>query len=480
MSRDSRPASPVVHVNARHRIGRLGTVYRLGATVAALATTAAIPSLRGPSQAYATTTVTAPFTTPGEQAFTVPDGVTSLHVVAIGGKGGNGEAPGLNGAGGYGAMVTTDLQVPQGVHTLYVDVGGNGGSAAGSLIAGAGGVNGGGAGGSSNGDFTTGGGGGGGGASDIRTCSVSTAPTTCVTLDSRLVVAAGGGGGGSGGSFGGPGTPGGQGGAGGLAGAGAREGTGGGAGTSTSGGSGGQGMTGGLANSGVAGVGGAGSGRNGGGGGGGGGGGAGGYFGGGGGGGGLAFGSGGGGGGSSYVGTPTTSRTIQGQTGTNGWMMGAVASTLTLTATDTTGNATIAPDTTGAPSVTISYTSGASTPSTPNRRYHDHLQPRQWHDLAGVHRDGHAARWAVHVGLSFGRRGREYGGGADRPLQNRYARARDHGHGRRRRPEHGVVCRARRGKLHLRGRDLGCRILSQLDDAFHGGPHPVGHRASHR
>lgn len=133
--------------------------------------------------------------TGAEQTFTVPEGVTSIRMVAIGGRGGdgspNGAAPG--GSGGFGATVAADIAVTPG-QTLFVEVAGNGGSAA---SGGAGGFNGGGEG----GDGPSYSGGGGGGASDVRL-----GPRAAGTsLSSRLIVA-GGGGGGGGGSFG-PGSP---------------------------------------------------------------------------------------------------------------------------------------------------------------------------------------------------------------------------------------------------------------------------------
>ena len=114
--------------------------------------------------------------TGGEQTFTVPAGVTTLHVVAIGGAGGDASVA----KGGAGAEVVADLSVIPG-QTLYVEVGGRGETEA---EGGVGGFNGGGT-----------GAGGGGGASDIRTLPRASGLVT----DTRLVVAgAGGGGGGSG------------------------------------------------------------------------------------------------------------------------------------------------------------------------------------------------------------------------------------------------------------------------------------------
>jgi hypothetical protein len=105
--------------------------------------------------------------TGGEQTFTVPAGVTTVHVDAIGGYGGD-----ANGAGGAPARVTGDLAVTPG-ETLYVEVAGDGSST------GAGGFNGGAT-----------GAGGGGGASDVRTSPRSAG----LSPDTRVLVAAGGGG----------------------------------------------------------------------------------------------------------------------------------------------------------------------------------------------------------------------------------------------------------------------------------------------
>ena len=119
------------------------------------------------------------FPTGGQQTFTVPAGVSTLNVVAVGGSGGG---DGLGIPGGFGARASADLSVSAG-QVLYVEVGGNGGSGPGF---GAAGFNGGGAGGS--------GSGGGGGASDVRT-SPLVAPGS---VASRLIVAGGGGGGAAG------------------------------------------------------------------------------------------------------------------------------------------------------------------------------------------------------------------------------------------------------------------------------------------
>jgi hypothetical protein len=269
------------------------------------------------------------------RSFTVPAGVSSLHVVAIGGEGGIAPESGGERPAGFGAIVTADLPVAPGA--LYVEVAGNGSAAADPSVStsgapgGAGGLNGGAAGGNGGNDEGEGlslsaGGGGGGGASDLRTTTA---------LGSRLLVAGGGGGASFAGAVGGgccgdagkPGTGNGDGAGGG------------GAGTPGAGGVGGAGQpaapsfgnsTGGPGQDGSQGAGGAGgqgaattdsddfpAGDGGGGGGG--------YYGGGGGGGGGGANSAGGGGGSSFVETSA-------------------------------GNLTVATDTTGSPSVTITYT----------------------------------------------------------------------------------------------------------------------------
>jgi hypothetical protein len=120
--------------------------------------------------------------TGAEQTFTVPAGVGSVQVSAIGAAG----APSFGGAsGGRGAQVTGTLAGLAAGETLYVEVGGTPTHTGACFLAGRciGGFNGGG---------TSSYGGGGGGASDVRTVS-STQPNS---LESRLLVAGGGGGGG--------------------------------------------------------------------------------------------------------------------------------------------------------------------------------------------------------------------------------------------------------------------------------------------
>jgi Glycine rich protein len=108
--------------------------------------------------------------TGAEDTFKVPEGVSTIHVVAQGARGGS--PPEVdNHPPGRGARVSGNLKVTPG-RTLYVNVGGTGRS---------GGFNGGGS------SIL---GGWGGGASDVRTISRDRDGS----LDSRLIVAAGGGG----------------------------------------------------------------------------------------------------------------------------------------------------------------------------------------------------------------------------------------------------------------------------------------------
>jgi hypothetical protein len=134
----------------------------------------AVASVAGflwPASAGASTTT---FPCCGEQTYTVPAGVHSLSITAIGAHGGG---PQTGMPGGRGALVSGIVNVTPG-QNVYVEVGGSAGSQFG-------GFNGGGSGG---GGFT---GWGGGGASDVRTLPMFTGP---ISLLSRLIVAAGGGG----------------------------------------------------------------------------------------------------------------------------------------------------------------------------------------------------------------------------------------------------------------------------------------------
>jgi hypothetical protein len=132
--------------------------------------------------------------TGAEQTYNVPAGVHSIHVVAVGAKGGKGSSDTFGffhgGKGAVGERVEADLSVAAG-EVLFIEVGGAGGDAS--------------LGGSGIGGFNGGGtstsavpGGGGGGSTDLRTCSATAVlcPGGVGSLASRLLVAAGGGGGG--------------------------------------------------------------------------------------------------------------------------------------------------------------------------------------------------------------------------------------------------------------------------------------------
>jgi hypothetical protein len=170
--------------------GRSVSYKRLGSAVVVALALVASPSAQAADTEQS-------FTTPGEHAFVVPAGVTSLRVTLVGGNGGPGagDGGGVRADGGAGATATATIAVTPG-ETLYVEVAGNGGTTDADGSPAQPGFGGGGVGGDVVFIASAPGGGGGGGASDVRTCPMAAAPTTCVTLDSRLVVAGGGGGGG--------------------------------------------------------------------------------------------------------------------------------------------------------------------------------------------------------------------------------------------------------------------------------------------
>jgi hypothetical protein len=128
--------------------------------------------------------VICPFSFTGnQQLLVVPNGVSSVAITAVGAHGSSATA-----AGGSGATASASVSVTAG-QTLYVEVGGDGQPY---YRDGTGGWNGGGAGGSEDGS-------GGGGASDVRTVTCSPNCATggnATSLNSRLVVAGGGGAGG--------------------------------------------------------------------------------------------------------------------------------------------------------------------------------------------------------------------------------------------------------------------------------------------
>ncbi|MER7960242.1 PxKF domain-containing protein [Streptomyces sp. NPDC096030] len=151
------------HIRRRHGARAAGAVFGAAVMCAGAFTFTAGPA----SAASGEQTFTVPSGT--AQDFTVPAGVTSIHIEADGAQGGQN--------GGLGAHVTADMNVTPG-QQLDVYVGGQGG-----IIAG--GVNGGGEG-RTTPPLSTSTAGGGGGASDIRPDGGSPS--------GRLLVAAGGGG----------------------------------------------------------------------------------------------------------------------------------------------------------------------------------------------------------------------------------------------------------------------------------------------
>lgn len=143
--------------------------------------TAAIACVVVLCAAGAASGATVTYTTPGLTKVTLPAGVTRVHIVAVGGRGGGVQ-------GGYGAVASADLAlaVPEGsANQLRITVGGNGG-------VGVGGINGGGV-----PPRALSLAGGGGGWSEVTSC-IGWTDGTCTVFE-RKVVAAGGGGGGAGG-----------------------------------------------------------------------------------------------------------------------------------------------------------------------------------------------------------------------------------------------------------------------------------------
>ncbi|WP_412744772.1 PxKF domain-containing protein [Krasilnikovia sp. MM14-A1004] len=187
----------------RHVIGKMAAVAGL-AVAAAGAVPAVARAALPPGCTQSGRAVTCAFGFTGaEQTFVVPPGTTSLAVTAIGAAGGGGflfVVPGRGGVASAGLAVTPGS-------SLYVEVGGVGGDLTdGGASGGAGGFNGGGRG--DGGDPGDNGMPGGGGASDVRTVSGGADPAS-IGLNSRLIVAGGGGGTGRHGSGGDAGQPGG-------------------------------------------------------------------------------------------------------------------------------------------------------------------------------------------------------------------------------------------------------------------------------
>ena len=161
---------------------RIGTTAVAGAgaflVVASLATFGSVP-------AHADTTTTQSFTTQGGHLFTVPAGVTTIHVVAVGASGGGGsgvvntapktgQLPVVSSQGGDGAQVVADLTVTPGENLCaFVNVGGGQGVT----------------------DDSNNTSGPGGGETDLRT-TPDTSPTCANSTPAMRLLAAGGGGGG--------------------------------------------------------------------------------------------------------------------------------------------------------------------------------------------------------------------------------------------------------------------------------------------
>jgi hypothetical protein len=133
-------------------------------------------------------TATCSYASGASDTFTVPAGVTSVTITAVGGQGGStGSSPCPSAAGGEGATVSATAVTVNPLDSLTVTVatsGGNGTTMAGECAAGGAGGSGAGSGGAG----ADGGGGGGGGSAVIDTTALS----------ATLVVAGGGGGGGVG------------------------------------------------------------------------------------------------------------------------------------------------------------------------------------------------------------------------------------------------------------------------------------------
>jgi hypothetical protein len=177
--------------------GRRWCVPAILAVAAAAATASLALSVPGAGAAV-TRTFSSASNAGATGTFVVPEGISSIHVDAVGAKGG--DDPGKEDAltitfpsrtGGYGALVSANLPVVPG-EALYVYVGGNGASADASGSSAAGGANGGGGTGSA--VKAGGGAGGGGGGSDVRMIAAPGSGSQTASLHSRLLVAAGGGG----------------------------------------------------------------------------------------------------------------------------------------------------------------------------------------------------------------------------------------------------------------------------------------------
>src|SRR6185312_1564249 len=110
----TRRSRPATFLAPRTRVSgaRMRGIARGIVAVAAVG----LVSAAGTTQASAATVKRFTFTG-GQQFFAVPDGVTSLHVVAIGGRGGTGAAN-TTSPGGFGGVATADVKVTPGAILL--------------------------------------------------------------------------------------------------------------------------------------------------------------------------------------------------------------------------------------------------------------------------------------------------------------------------------------------------------------------------
>jgi hypothetical protein len=173
---------------ARRVVGMTGALLMVVAGCLSFASPASAAGVCGTNGVLSAVgnVLTCTYTTSGEDTFTVPLFVTTVHVVAVGQTGGTASAEEclfLTGDGGSGARVTANLPVTQ--PTLFVEV------PTSIPVLGGPGCGGGGGGGGGEGPAV------GGGASVVQRCSVNSSCllTGVPQTDPRLVVAGGGGGG---------------------------------------------------------------------------------------------------------------------------------------------------------------------------------------------------------------------------------------------------------------------------------------------
>jgi hypothetical protein len=166
------PSTYMRHARARRSTRRR---FRIAAAAASVALVSASLLVTGAPAAEAAGATT--FTTRGEHAYVVPDGVAAVRIEVVGGHGGKGSGDN-GGAGGRGGDVVAVYSVTPG-DTLYAEVGADGGDLLTGVPTSAGG-----------GATAAAFGGNGGEASSVQLCPVD------ACTDSRIVIAGGGGGGG--------------------------------------------------------------------------------------------------------------------------------------------------------------------------------------------------------------------------------------------------------------------------------------------